>query len=148
MHKILTALAVVALVALGTSIIGTVILRSSVDKQSHQIRALERAETADHKEIAALEKEQRGKRGSHGVATAHRVIATRLTCANAAQPIGQPAFAVASPDFLLTIRQDSLTAWNALAGIPLRSETSASGHCGYALPWKYQLLPLSARIRP
>ncbi len=124
MHKILTALAVVALLALGTSIIGTLALHSSVAKQSRQISSLNRAEAADHKEIAALQTELSPKKSRH------RTAAARLTCASVPQPIGQPGFAVASPEFLLTLRQDSLTAWNALAGIPFRSDTSASGHCG------------------
>jgi Cys-tRNA(Pro)/Cys-tRNA(Cys) deacylase len=64
------------------------------------------------------------------------------------QPIGQPGFAAARPESGLTIRQDSSTAWKAPAGICLSSETRPSGHCGYALPWKNQLLPLSARISP
>src|SRR6202034_533784 len=64
------------------------------------------------------------------------------------QPIGQSGFALTAAELGLTIRQDSSTAWNAPAGIPLSRDTRASGHCGKALPWKYQLLPLSARIRP
>jgi hypothetical protein len=124
MHKILTALAVVALVALGTSVIASLILHSSIDRQSRQIGALDRAEAGDHKIIVALEKELRGKKAGHRAAAAARAEM------NGTQPIGQPAFAVASPECLFTIRQDSLTAWNALAGIPFRSETSASGHCG------------------
>ena len=65
-----------------------------------------------------------------------------------AQPVGHPALALAWPECRFTIRQDSLTAWNALAGMRLSKATSPSGHCGKALPWKYQLLPLSARISP
>jgi hypothetical protein len=124
MYKILTALAVVALLALGTSIIASLTLHSSIDKQSRQISALDRAEAADHKEIAVLEGEV------HTTKTTQQVTSARPRCTRAPQPIGQPGFAVASPEFLLTIRQDSLTAWNALAGISLSSDTSASGHCG------------------
>jgi hypothetical protein len=68
--------------------------------------------------------------------------------ADAPQPIGQPRLALASPELRLTIRHDSSTAWKSLAGISFSSDTRASGHCGYALPWKNQLLPLSARISP
>src|SRR5215469_7854193 len=64
------------------------------------------------------------------------------------QPIQQPGLALTSPEFRLTIRQDVLTASKALAGMRLSSETRASGHCGKAVPPKYQLLPLSARIKP
>jgi len=123
MYKILTALAVVALLALGTSIIASLTLHSSIDKQSRQIGALDRAEATDHKEIAVLE-------GEVHATKAKQVTSARPRCTRAPQPIGQPGFAVASPEFLLTIRQDSLTAWNALAGISLSSDTSASGHCG------------------
>jgi hypothetical protein len=66
----------------------------------------------------------------------------------AGQPIGQPGLAAACPELGLTIRQDSFTAWKALAGICLSSDTRPSGHCGNALPWKYQFDPLSARISP
>lgn len=124
MYKILTALAVVALLALGTSIIASLTLHSSIDKQSRQISALDRAEAADHKEIAVLEGEV------HTTKAKQQVTSAWPRCTRALQPIGQPGFAVASPEFLLTIRQDSLTAWNALAGISLSSDTSASGHCG------------------
>lgn len=124
MYKILTALAVVALLALGTSIIASLTLHSSIDKQSRQIGALDRAEAADHKEIAVLQGEV------HATKATQQVTSARPRCTRAPQPIGQPGFAVASPEFLLTIRQDSLTAWNALAGIVLSSDTSASGHCG------------------
>jgi hypothetical protein len=124
MHKILTALAAVAIIALGTSIIASLVLRSSIDKQSHQISALDKAEAADHKEITALEGEV------HAATTRQQITSARPRCPRVTQPIGQPGLAVASPEFLLTIRQDSLTAWNALPGIPLSSATSAPGHCG------------------
>jgi hypothetical protein len=124
MHKILTALAVVALLALGTSIIASIALHSSIDKQSHQISALDRAEAADHKEITMLEGKVRATTAGQHITSA------RPPCAPARQPIGQPGLALASPSFLLTIRQDSLTAWNALAGMPFSSDTSAPGHCG------------------
>jgi hypothetical protein len=124
MYKILTAVAVVAIVALGTSIIATILLRSSIDGQSRKISALEQVENSDHKKIAALESEvgANNKR--------RKLTADLLRCAQATQPIGQPGFALAAPELLFTIRQDSLTAWKALAGMPLSSDTSASGHCG------------------
>ena len=47
-----------------------------------------------------------------------------------------------------TISQDSSTASKALAGTRLSSSTKAIGHDESAVPPKYQLLPLSARISP
>jgi Cys-tRNA(Pro)/Cys-tRNA(Cys) deacylase len=82
------------------------------------------------------------------VRAAAAVVADIAARAPGGQPIGQPGFAAALPELGLTIRQDSSTAWKSRAGICLSSETSASGHCGYALPWKNQLLPLSARMSP
>jgi hypothetical protein len=55
MYKILIALAVVALAGLGTSIIATVLLHSSISTQSRRLGAVERAEHADHQKLAALE---------------------------------------------------------------------------------------------
>ena len=63
------------------------------------------------------------------------------------QPFGQWAVD-ASPEFGLTSRHDSSTATKSLAGICFIISTRAIGHCGKALPWKYQSLPLSASIRP
>jgi uncharacterized protein involved in copper resistance len=125
MHKILTALAVVALVALGTSIIASLILRSSIDKQARQIGALDRAEAADHREISRLQAELHTAKADHQVTSAPTAT---MAASRVIHPIGQPGLAVASPELLLTIRHDSLTAWNALAGIPLSSDTSAPGH--------------------
>jgi hypothetical protein len=124
MYKILTALAVVALAALGTTIIATVLLHSSISKQTREIKALESAEHSDHQKIATLE-------GEVGAAAKHKKLtAAERRCPQVPQPMGQPVFAFAAPESLFTIRQDSLTAWNALAGIPLSSDTSPSGHCG------------------
>lgn len=124
MYKVLTALAVVALAALGTTIIATVLLHSSISKQSREIKALESAEHSDHQKIATLE-------GEVNSATRHKKLtAAERRCAQPFQPMGQPALAFAAPESLFTIRQDSLTAWSASAGIPLSSDTSASGHCG------------------
>lgn len=124
MYKILTAVAVVALATLGTTIIATVLLHSSISKESRQIKALQGAEHSDHQKIAALE-------GEVGAGSKHKkLIAARLRCAQLPQPMGQPALAFAAPESLFTIRHDSLTAWNAVAGISLSKDTSASGHCG------------------
>jgi hypothetical protein len=124
MYKLLTALAVVALAALGTTIIATVLLHSSISKQSGEIKALEGAEHSDHQKIATLE-------GEVSSATKHKKLTTaERRCPQPLQPMGQPVLAFAAPESLFTIRQDSLTAWNALAGIPLSNDTSASGHCG------------------
>jgi hypothetical protein len=124
MYKVLTALAVVALAALGTTIIATVLLHSSISKQSGEIKTLESAEHSDHQKIAALQ-------GEVSAAAKHKKLtAARQRCGQLPQPIGQPVLAFAAPESPLTMRQDSLTAWNALAGIPLSSDTSASGHCG------------------
>lgn len=124
MYRILTAVAVVALAALSTSIIATVLLHSSISGQSRKISALQNAENADHKKISALQTEV-------GAATKHKTLtAARPRCTHVPQPMGQPALAFVAPESLLTIRHDSLTAWKALAGMPLSSATSASGHCG------------------
>jgi hypothetical protein len=124
MHKFLTAISVVALIALGTSIVATVLLHSSIARQSGQIRALERAESTDHKKIAALETEMAAS------GKGKTLTAARRTCRQLPQPMGQPGFAAAAPELLFTIRQASSTASNALAGIPFSSDTKASGHCG------------------
>ena len=122
MHRILTAVAVVALAALGVSIIATVLLHSSINSQSRKISALQQAETADHKMIAALEAQAANKQ--------RKLTTALLRCTQNTQPMEQPRFGFAAPELLFTIRQDSLTAWKALAGMPLSSDTSASGHCG------------------
>jgi hypothetical protein len=119
MYKILTALAVVAIAALGTSIIATVLLHSSISRESRQIKALQGAENSDNHRLSALANEV-------GANKHKKLTAARQRCTHVSQPI----LAVARPESLFTIRQDSLTAWNALAGIPLSSDTSASGHCG------------------
>jgi hypothetical protein len=123
MYKILTALAVVAIAALGTSIIATVLLHSSISRESRQIKALQGAENSDNHRLSALANEV-------GANKHKKLTAARQRCTHVSQPMGQPVLAVARPESLFTIRQDSLTAWNALAGIPLSSDTSASGHCG------------------
>jgi len=134
------------MVALGTSIVTSLLQSSDISRQSRQISTLNHEESADRKAISTLQAELQAKTVSATASSQQisRVVMSPRSC----YAIGQPGFAVASPEFLLTIRQASLTAWNALAGIPFSSVTSASGHCGYALPWKYQLLPLSAKIRP
>ena len=57
MQKALWALAVVAAVALGTSIITATLDGSAQTKQSHQIATLEHEQSADHKELATLSNE-------------------------------------------------------------------------------------------
>jgi hypothetical protein len=52
------------------------------------------------------------------------------------------------PELAFTMREDSSTAWKALAGICFNWSTSVSVQRVSAVPWKYQLLPLSARISP
>src|ERR1700722_4128714 len=54
----------------------------------------------------------------------------------------------ACPECGSTMRDDSSTASNALAGTCLSSLTSAIGQFSSAVPPKYQLEPLSARISP
>jgi hypothetical protein len=63
-YKVLTAVAVVAMTALSTVIIATILLHSSISKQSGQIRALEHAEHSDQKQITTLEGEVRAT-GKH-----------------------------------------------------------------------------------
>jgi hypothetical protein len=123
MYRILTAVAVVALATLATTIVATVLLHSSISRQSGQIKALQGAEHSDQKKIAALE-------GEVGAGHKNLTAATRPRCSKLPQPMGQPAFAFAAPESLFTIRHDSLTASNALAGISLSMDTRASGHCG------------------
>jgi hypothetical protein len=124
MYKILTAVAVVALVTLGTTIIATILLHSSISRQEGQIKALDGAEHSDHQKIAALE-------GELSAASKHKKLtAGQLRCTQLPQPMEQPVLAFAAPESLFTIRQDSLTAWNALAGISLSKDTRPSGHCG------------------
>ena len=52
------------------------------------------------------------------------------------------------PELGSIMSPDSSTASNALAGTCLSSSTSALGQLPSAVPPKYQLEPLSARIRP
>src|SRR5437016_5529157 len=52
------------------------------------------------------------------------------------------------PELGSTIRDDSSTASKAPAGTRLRSEMKPSSQLLAASPWKYQLEPLSARMRP
>src|SRR5437016_505534 len=52
------------------------------------------------------------------------------------------------PELGSTIRDDSSRASKAPAGTRLRSEMKPSSQLLTASPWKYQLEPLSARMRP
>ena|SRR5215469_2779058 len=122
MYKILTAVAAVAIAALGTVIVATVLLRSSISGQSSKISALERAENTDHRQIAALEREV-------GAANKQKQLtAAGPRCAQLPQPMGEHGLVLAGPALLFATRQDSPTAWNALAVIRHASETSAPGH--------------------
>lgn len=123
MYKILTAVAVVALATLGTTIIATVLLHSSISKQSSQIKSLQGAERSDHQKIAALE-------GEVGAGTKHtKLTAASPRCPQLRQPIASPGAATATPRLLLTIRRDRLTNWIALTEIRVTSDVTAPGHC-------------------
>jgi len=99
MHKILTAIAVVALGALSTSIIATILLHSSVSRQSRQISVLANAEHSDNQKIAALQTEM-------GAAIKHKKLtAAHRRCMPLPQPIGQPGLLLAAPRLLLIIRR-------------------------------------------
>jgi hypothetical protein len=133
MYKVLWAIAVVAVLALGTSIITAVFLHSAQAKDNRQIATLDHEQSVEQSEITSLRAQVRAKntvaRTTAVKNNVARVTAVGPRCA-LPQPIGQPGFAVASPELLCTIRQASFTAWNARAGIPFSSDTSASGHCG------------------
>ena len=133
MYKVLWAVAIVAALALGTSIISAVVLSSAQAKENRQIATLDHEQSVEQNEISSLRTQVRAKNAVAKKTAAKNdaasVTATRPRC-EPPQPIGQPGFAVASPELLRTIRQASFTAWNARAGIPFSSDTSASGHCG------------------
>src|ERR1700733_10604396 len=61
---------------------------------------------------------------------------------------GAPPSWRACPELGSIINDDSSTASNALAGTSLSSSTRAIGQLSSAVPPKYQLDPLSARISP
>ena len=133
MYKVLGAVAVVAALAIATSLVSAVVLHSAQAKENRQIAALDHEQSVEQNEISSL-RSQVGAKNTVARKTAvkkdvARVMAARPRCA-LPQPIGQPGFAVASPELLRTIRQASFTAWNTPAGIPFSSDTSASGHCG------------------
>ena len=96
MYRILTVIAVVALGALGTTVIATIVLHSSLSRQSNQIKALQGAEHSDHQKIAALENEL-------GSASKHKKLtAAHLQCTQVPQPIWQSGLAMATPELLLS----------------------------------------------
>jgi len=133
MYKVLWAVAIVAIIALGTSIVSAVALHSAQAKDNRQIGTLDHEESVQQNEISSLRSQLRAKvtaaRQTAMTNNVARATAVRPRCV-LPQPIAQPGFAVASPELLCTIRQASFTAWNARAGIPFSSDTSASGHCG------------------
>jgi hypothetical protein len=99
MNKILSAIAGLALTALGTSIIGTVLLHTSISHQAGQLGALQRAEHSDHQKIAALE-------SGVGAARKHkRLTATYLPCTRLPPlPVRQPGVALVAAYSLLPVR--------------------------------------------
>jgi hypothetical protein len=102
MHKILTAIAVVALGALSTSVIATILLHSAAARQSRQISALATAEHSDNQKIAVLQSEM-------SAATKHKKLtAAQRRCMPLPlpqpQPIGQPGLLLAAPRLVVTIR--------------------------------------------
>ncbi len=74
-------------------------------------------------------------------------VATRLYPGADPQLTAAPSWR-ACPELGSIIKDDSSTASNALAGTCLNSSTSARGQLSSAVPPKYQLEPLSARISP
>jgi Tfp pilus assembly protein PilN len=59
MYKILTVVCVLAIAALGTSVITTVIQRSDVSLQSARITSLSNEQAAERQELAAIQAELR-----------------------------------------------------------------------------------------
>jgi hypothetical protein len=64
MYKVLTVVAVLAIAALCTSIITTVIEHSAATKQSDQIAKLAHTQQAERREISALRSEVRARKAS------------------------------------------------------------------------------------
>jgi hypothetical protein len=96
MRKALWALAMLAAVALGTSIITAILDGSAQARQSQQIATLQHEQSVDHAEIAALTGELHAAKAGMGrkaAATAQASV-TAERCARA-EPTGQ--LAVASP---------------------------------------------------
>lgn len=67
MHRVLTVIAVVALLALGSSVIGSLVLRSSISKEQRQISALDHGLAADKQAISALRGQINAKKIQHRV---------------------------------------------------------------------------------
>lgn len=64
MYRVLTVVAVVAMLALGTSIVTAVVDHTTMTRQSGQIASLDQEESADHKAIAELRKQMRSHTAS------------------------------------------------------------------------------------
>jgi hypothetical protein len=105
MRKALWALAVLAAVALGTSVITAIVEGSAQATQSRQIATLEHEQTVDQKEIAALTGELHAAKtdARRKAATTAQLSITAVRCA-APQPIARLGVALPSPDFLLCSR--------------------------------------------
>jgi hypothetical protein len=96
MRKALWALAMLAAVALGTSVITAILDGSAQAKQSRQIATLQHEQSVDHAEIAALTGELHAAKASSGrkASTTAQASVTAARCARA-QPTG--LLAAASP---------------------------------------------------
>lgn len=105
MRKALWALAVLAAVALGTSVITAIVEGSAQARASRQIATLEHEQTVDQKEIAALTGELHAAKasGRPKAPTTAQLSMTAARCARP-QPIARLGVALASPDFLLCSR--------------------------------------------
>jgi hypothetical protein len=96
MRKALWALAMLAAVALGTSVITAILDGSAQARQSRQIATLQHEQSVDHAEIATLTGELHAAKAGSGrkSATTAQASVTAARCARA-QSTGQ--LAVASP---------------------------------------------------
>ncbi len=89
------------------------------------------------------------KKGAQNEKTPPSAAAMRYPGSDAQfTPTPSPPVFPTCPELGSTINDDSSTASNALAGTCLSSSTRAMGQFGSAVPPKYQLEPLSARINP
>ncbi len=105
MRKALWSLAVLAAVALGTSVITAIVEGSAQATQSRQIATLDHEQSVDHKEIAALNGELHAAKtdARRRAATTAQLSVTAARC-TAPQPMAQLGLTLASPDFLLCSR--------------------------------------------
>jgi hypothetical protein len=105
MRKALWALAVLAAVALGTSVITAILDGSAQARDTRQIATLTREQSVDQKEIAALTGELHAAKadGRPKPGTTAQLGMTVARCTRP-QPIAQLGLALASPDFLMCSR--------------------------------------------